>query len=86
MDKNVKSEIIAKYKQSETDTGSAQVQIALLTYRINHLNEHLKQNIQDKHSRRGLLQMVGKRKQFLKYLEKKDLNAYREIKKELDIR
>ncbi len=86
MDKNVKSEIIAKYKQSEKDTGSAQVQIALLTERINHLTEHLKTNKKDNHSRRGLLMMVGKRKGFLQYLKDRDIEAYRKIIADLGIR
>lgn len=87
MDKARKQEIIAKYKTSENDTGSAQVQIALLTERINHLNEqHLSANPKDKHSRRGLLQMVGKRKGFLLYLKERDIEAYRAIIKELGIR
>ena len=81
-----KAEIIGKFKQSQNDTGSAQVQIALLTQRINHLTEHLKLNKHDNHSRRGLLQMVGKRRSFLKYLEKKDIAAYRALIKELNIR
>ena len=76
MDKKVKQEIIAKYRVSDTDTGSTQVQVALLTERINHLTEHLKANHKDNHSRRGLL----------KYLESKDINAYRELKKSLGIR
>lgn len=81
-----KSEIIAKFKQSENDTGSVQVQIALLTERINHLTEHLKVNQNDNHSRRGLLKMVGKRKGFLQYLKDKDIEAYRNLIKELNIR
>ena len=81
-----KSEIIAKFKQSENDTGSVQVQVALLTERINHLNEHLKANPNDNHSRRGLLQMVGKRKGFMLYLKNKDIEAYRKIIKDLGIR
>ena len=81
-----KKSIIEKFKQSENDTGSVQVQVALLTERINHLTEHLKANPNDNHSRRGLFQMVGQRKSFLKYLESKDINAYRELKKELKIR
>ncbi len=71
-----KSEIIAKFKQSENDTGSVQVQVALLTERINHLTEHLKTNHNDNHSRRGLLKMVGKRKGFLQYLKDRDIEAY----------
>ena len=81
-----KKETIEKYRLSESDTGSAQVQIALLTERINHLTEHLKANHNDNHSRRGLLQLVGQRKGLLKYLEAKDINAYRELKKSLNIR
>lgn len=86
MDKQKKSEIISKFKQSENDTGSAQVQIALLTERINHLTEHLKTNQKDNHSRRGLLMLVGKRKGFLQYLKDKDIEAYRKLVKELNIR
>ena len=86
MDKQVKSEIISKYKQSENDTGSVQVQVALLTERINHLTEHLKTNKKDNHSRRGLLMMVGKRKGFLQYLKDRDIEAYRTLIKELGIR
>ena len=81
-----KQEIINKFKLSDKDTGSVQVQLALLTERINHLNEHLKNNPNDNHSRRGLLQMVGKRKGFLLYLKEKDIEAYRKIIKELNIR
>lgn len=81
-----KKEIIDSYKLSENDTGSVQVQLALLTARINHLNEHLKKNPKDNHSRRGLLQMVGKRKGFMLYLKNKDINAYRELIKKLNIR
>lgn len=86
MEKEKKSEIIKKYGKDEKDTGSTEVQIALLTERINNLNEHLKENKQDKHSRRGLLMLVGKRKRLLKYLEQEDINKYRELKKSLKIR
>lgn len=86
MDKTVKSEIISKFKQSENDTGSVQVQVALLTERINHLTEHLKTNNKDNHSRRGLLKLVGKRKGFLQYLKEKDIEAYRKLVKDLGIR
>lgn len=86
MDKAVKQEIIAKYKQSENDTGSAQVQIALLTERIKELTEHLKRNHKDNHSRRGLSMLIGQRKSFLKYLEERDIEAFRALKKELGIR
>ena len=81
-----KKDIIAKFAQSENDTGSVQVQVALLTERINHLTEHLKTNHNDNHSRRGLLQMVGKRKSFLLYLKEKDIEAYRKLIDELNIR
>ena len=86
MDKTVKTEIISKYQQSKNDTGSVQVQIALLTERINHLTEHLKTNNKDNHSRRGLLKMVGKRKGFLQYLKDKDIEAYRKLVADLGIR
>ncbi|MBQ8845121.1 MAG: 30S ribosomal protein S15 [Clostridia bacterium] len=81
-----KQQIIEKFRQSEKDTGSVQVQVALLTERINHLTEHLKVNKNDNHSRRGLLQMVGKRKGFLLYLKERDIEAYRTLIKELGIR
>ena len=81
-----KKEIIAKFAQSEKDTGSVQVQVALLTERINHLTEHLKSNHNDNHSRRGLLQMVGKRKSFLLYLKERDIEAYRKLIEDLEIR
>ncbi len=81
-----KIETIEKFKQSEKDTGSVQVQVALLTDRINHLTEHLKKNNNDNHSRRGLLQMVGKRKGFLLYLKKKDINEYRKLIEQLGLR
>ena len=77
--KESKAEIIAKYKRDEKDTGSPEVQIALLTERINELTEHLKVHKKDNHSRRGLLKMVGKRRNLLNYLAKKDINRYREI-------
>lgn len=86
MTRERKQEIIAKFAQSKNDTGSAQVQIALLSERINELTEHLKSNKNDNHSRRGLLKMVGKRKGFLAYLEKTDIEAYRKIKADLEIR
>jgi len=68
--KEKKVEIISKFKQAETDTGSAPVQIALMTERINELTEHLKSHKKDKHSRRGLIAMVGKRRKMIKYMEK----------------
>ena len=81
-----KQEIIKKYAQHEGDTGSPEVQIALLTERINHLNEHLKVHKQDNHSRRGLLKMVGKRRGLLDYLKSKDIERYREIVAALELR
>ena len=86
MDKVRKQEIINQFKQSENDTGSAQVQIALLTERIRELTEHLKRNHKDNHSRRGLSMLIGERKAFIKYLENKDINEYRQLNKELGIR
>ena len=81
-----KAEIIAEYATHEGDTGSPEVQVAILTYRINDLNEHLKIHKKDHHSRRGLLKMVGKRRSMLAYLQKKDVNRYRELIKKLGIR
>ncbi len=81
-----KAEIVKAFGRTEKDTGSAEVQIALLTERINTLTEHLKVNQNDNHSRRGLLKMVGRRKRLLNYLEKTDINKYREIKTKLKIR
>ena len=81
-----KNEIIAKYATHEGDTGSPEVQIALLTFRINHLNEHLKEHKQDNHSRRGLLKMVGKRRGLLDYLKAKDIERYRAVIEALGLR
>lgn len=81
-----KKEIIDKFKTSEKDTGSVYVQVALLTDRISSLTQHLKNNPNDNHTRRGLLKLVGQRKGLLKYLEAKDIDAYRKLKKELNIR
>ena len=81
-----KQEIIAKFAQHEGDTGSPEVQIALLTERINHLNEHLKLHKHDNHSRRGLLKMVGKRRGLLDYLKAKDIERYRAVIAALEIR
>ena len=86
MTKERKQEIIATYKRDENDTGSPEVQIALLTERITELTEHLKVHKKDNHSRRGLLKMVGKRRNLLNYLAKKDINRYREIAKKLSLR
>ena len=84
--KEMKSQIIEKYKRDEKDTGSPEVQIAILTARITELTEHLKIHKKDNHSRRGLLKMVGKRRNLLNYLAKKDVNRYREIVKQLGLR
>jgi small subunit ribosomal protein S15 len=86
MDKQQKTEIIEKYKLHDGDTGSPEVQIALLTERINHLNEHLKVHKKDHHSRRGLLMMVGQRRGLLNYLRDTDIERYRTIIKALDLR
>ncbi|MCK9217088.1 MAG: 30S ribosomal protein S15 [Firmicutes bacterium] len=84
--KEQKLEIIEKYQLKEGDTGSPEVQIALLTERINTLNEHLKLNKKDHHSRRGLLKMVGQRRGLLNYLMSKDIERYRTIIAKLGIR
>lgn len=81
-----KNEIIAQYATHEGDTGSPEVQIALLTSRINNLNEHLKKNANDHHSRRGLLKMVGHRRNLLGYLQKVDIMRYRAIIEKLGLR
>jgi small subunit ribosomal protein S15 len=81
-----KREIAAKFGKSEQDTGATEVQIALLTERINHLTEHLRAQKKDHHSRRGLLMLVGRRRRFLDYLQKKDLDGYRALIKELGLR
>lgn len=86
MDKELKQQIISDAKIHDTDTGSPEVQIAILTNRINHLNEHLKKNKKDFHSRRGLLMMVGKRRGLLSYLQKKDIERYRAIVSKLGLR
>jgi small subunit ribosomal protein S15 len=81
-----KREIAAKFGSSEKDTGATEVQIALLTERINHLTEHLRAQKKDHHSRRGLLMLVGRRRRFLDYLQRKDLEGYRALIKELGLR
>ena len=86
MDKAKKQEIIQQYKLHEGDTGSPEVQIAILTERINHLNEHLKINKKDHHSRRGLLMMVGRRRGLLNYLKSVDIESYRAIIEKLNLR
>lgn len=77
--KGKKTEIIDRFKKHPGDTGSSEVQIALLTERINYLVEHLKKNKKDQHSRRGLLMLVGKRKRLLNYLQKADVKKYEEL-------
>ncbi|KRQ86996.1 30S ribosomal protein S15 [Caloramator mitchellensis] len=86
MDKARKQEIITKFARHEGDTGSPEVQIALLTERINHLTDHLKMHKKDHHSRRGLLKMVGQRRGLLNYLMETDIERYRTIIAELGIR
>ncbi len=84
--KETKQELVKKFARDEKDTGSAEVQIAILTEEINALTKHLEEHKQDHHSRRGLLMKVGKRKNLLTYLAKKDVNAYRKVIKELGLR
>ena len=84
--KEQKEEIIKKYAKSENDTGSSEVQIAILTEEINELTDHLKVHIHDHHSRRGLLKKVGQRRNMLQYLAKKDIQSYREVVKKLGLR
>jgi small subunit ribosomal protein S15 len=84
--KDKKTEIIARYRKHDQDSGSPEVQIALLSERITSLTEHFKVHKKDHHSRRGLLKMVGQRKRLLNYLKNKDLDSYRALIKELGIR
>ena len=86
MDKEKKAQIMSKFARHEGDTGSPEVQVALLTERINHLNEHLKLNKKDHHSRRGLLLMVGRRRGLLDYLSRTDIERYRSLIAELNLR
>lgn len=86
MPKEVKQEIVTKFGRNDQDTGSPEVQIALLTWRINHLTQHLKMHKKDHHSRRGLLKLVGQRRGLLNYLSNKDLDGYRALIKELGLR
>ena len=81
-----KREVVQQFGKSDTDTGSPEVQIALLTRRINHLTEHLREHKHDHHSRRGLLMLVGQRRRLLNYLQGKDLDRYRALIKELGLR
>lgn len=86
MEKARKQEILEQFKRHEGDTGSPEVQIALLTERINHLTSHLKEHKKDHHSRRGLLMMVGKRRGLLNYLMNEDIQRYRDIVEKLGLR
>ena len=84
--KEIKNNIVEEYKTHEGDTGSPEVQVAILTYRINDLNEHLKEHHKDFHSRRGLLKMVGQRRNLLKYLKNTDIERYRSLIARLGLR
>lgn len=86
MEKNVKQTIIDTYKVHDTDTGSPEVQIAILTERINQLNDHLQTHKKDHHSRRGLLKMVGQRRSLLNYIKNKDIERYRDLIGKLGLR
>jgi small subunit ribosomal protein S15 len=81
-----KQELIGRFGRDQGDTGSTEVQVALLTERINHLTEHLRANPKDHHSRRGLLMMVGKRRRLLRYLESSDIDRYRQVVSDLGLR
>ena len=84
--KETKQELIGKFGREDGDTGSAEVQVALLTERVNHLTEHLREHKKDHHSRRGLLMLVGRRRRLLRYLERSDLERYRSLVGELNLR
>jgi small subunit ribosomal protein S15 len=84
--KEAKQEIVGKFGKADTDTGSPEVQIALLTTRINELTEHLRTHAKDHYSRRGLLKLVGRRRRLLNYLQRKNLEGYRALIKELGLR
>ena len=84
--KEEKQDVIGKHGRTETDTGSTEVQVALLTRRINQLTEHLRSHPKDHYSRRGLLKLVGRRRRFLNYLQRNDLEGYRALIKELGLR
>lgn len=86
LNKEKKAELISKFRLSETDTGSAEVQTAILTERINGLSKHFDANVKDHSSRRGLLKMVGRRRKLLKYLKKHDVDRYKNLIGELNIR
>ncbi len=84
--KEKKAEVVGKYGRDSSDTGSTEVQVALLTERINDLTEHLREHSKDHHSRRGLLMLVGQRRRLLRYLERTDLERYRSLVSELGLR
>ena len=84
--KDKKAELVDKYGRGDADTGSTEVQVAMLTERINELTEHLRTHSKDHHSRRGLLMLVGRRRRLLRYLERKDLDRYRSLVGELGLR
>jgi small subunit ribosomal protein S15 len=86
LSKDAKEQIISEYARAEGDTGSTEVQVALLTTRINELTEHLKTHTKDHHTRRGLLKLVGQRRRLLNYLKKTDIDGYRELVAKLGIR
>jgi small subunit ribosomal protein S15 len=86
LSQEAKNKLIEEFKVHETDTGSPEVQIAILTSKINYLNDHLRTHKKDHHSRRGLLKMVGHRRNLLNYLRKKDINRYRDIVAKLGLR
>ena len=86
LQKEVKTGVIGEYKNHESDTGSPEVQVAVLTRRIAHLTEHLREHKHDYHSRRGLLKMVGRRRRLLKYLQNKDVERYRALIAKLGLR
>ncbi len=86
LSKDTKSSIVSEFKRSKNDTGSVEVQVALLTERINKLTEHMKEHKHDYHTNRGLLQMVGKRKSLLDYLKREDVQRYRELITKLNLR
>jgi small subunit ribosomal protein S15 len=86
LDLQVKKEVIENYRTHESDTGSPEVQVALLTTRINSLTDHFKEHKKDHHSRRGLLMLVGRRKRLLNYLKEKDIKRYRSLAKALKLR
>lgn len=85
-DKELKEKLVGDYKTHQTDTGSSQVQVALLTQRINELTEHFKVHKKDNHSRRGLLKMVSRRRKLLDYLKRRDINQYHDIIQKLGLR